>query len=30
MHVRLEEMDTHINDPAFAARAVKLLEDVLD
>lgn len=24
-HVRLEEMDTHINDPIFAARAVELL-----
>lgn len=27
--VRLEEMDTHINDPAFAARAVELLEGLL-
>jgi uncharacterized protein (UPF0261 family) len=28
-HVRLEEMDTHVNDPAFAARAVALLEELM-
>ena len=28
-HVRLEEMNTDINDPAFAARAVELLESLL-
>ena len=28
-HVRLEEIDTDINDPAFAARAVELLEAMM-
>jgi len=28
-HVRLEEIDTDINDPAFAARAVELLQSLL-
>lgn len=28
-HVRLEEMQTHVNDPAFAARAVALLGELM-
>ena len=28
-HIRLEEMETHINDPAFAARAVELLTEMI-